>query len=49
MCIRDRRHLVLLDLGLEGVDAIRLEDVAEVFVTDNSDKIYAKLNGERCV
>ena len=43
------RHLVLLDLGLEGVDAIRLEDVAEVFVTDNSDKIYAKLNGENGV
>ena len=45
----DLRHLVLLDLGLEGVDAIRLEDVAEVFVTDNSDKIYAKLNGENGV
>ncbi len=43
------RHLVLLDLGLDGVDAIRLEDVAEVFVTDNSDKIYAKLNGENGV
>ena len=45
----DLRNLVLLDLGLEGVDAIRLEDVAEVFVTDNSDKIYAKLNGENGV
>ena len=37
----DLRHLVLLDLGLEGVDAIRLEDVAEVFVNDNCVKIYA--------
>ena len=45
----DLRNLVLLDLGLDGVDAIRLEDVAEVFVTDNSDKIYAKLNGENGV
>lgn len=45
----DLRRLVLLDLGLEGMDAIRLEDVAEVFVTDNSDKIYAKLNGENGV
>ena len=43
------QKLVLLDLGLEGVDAIRLEDVAEVFVTDNSDQIYAKLNGENGV
>ncbi len=43
------RNLVLLDLGLDGVDAIRLDDVAEVFVTDNSDKIYAKLNGENGV
>ena len=40
---------VLFDLGLDGMDAIRLKDVADVFITDNSDSIYAKLNGENGV
>lgn len=43
------RQLVLFDLGMEGVEPIRLEDVAEVFVTDNADSVYAKLNGENAV
>ena len=43
------QQLVLFDLGMEGVEPIRLEDVAEVFVTDNSREIYAKLNGENGV
>ncbi len=43
------RTLVLFDLGLEGVEPIRLEDVATVFVTDNSAEIYTKLNGENGV
>ena len=43
------QQLVLFDLGMEGVEPIRLEDVAEVFVTDNSEEIYAKLNGENGV
>ena len=43
------QQLVLFDLGMEGVEPIRLEDVAEVFVTDNSGEIYAKLNGENGV
>ena len=47
--ISTREQLVLFDLGMEGVEPIRLEDVAEVFVTDNSGEIYAKLNGENGV
>ena len=43
------QELVLFDLGMEGVEPIRLEDVAEVFVTDNEGSIYAKLNGENGV
>ena len=43
------RTLVLFDLGLEDVAPIRLEDVATVFVTDNSAEIYTKLNGENGV
>ncbi len=38
--------LVLFDLGIDGVEPIRLSDVATVFSTDNSDEIYTKLNGE---
>ena len=41
--------LILFDLGLDGMEPIRLKDVATVFVTDNSDSIYAKLNGENGV
>ena len=37
--------MVLFDLGIEGMEPIRLSDVATVFYTDNSDQIYAKLNG----
>lgn len=35
---------VLLDLGLDGVDPIKLSDVADVFVETNEDKIYTKVN-----
>ena len=38
--------MVLFDLGIEGMEPIRLSDVATVFYTDNSDEIYAKLNGD---
>lgn len=37
--------LVLLDLGLDGLDPIRLEDVADIAVEDDSDEVYARLNG----
>ena len=38
--------MVLFDLGLEGVAPITLGDVATVVVTDDSDELYTKLNGE---
>ena len=38
--------MILFDLGLEGVDPIRLGDVATVVVTDDADKLYTKLDGE---
>ena len=41
--------MILFDLGLEGMDPIRMKDVADVFLTDNADSIYAKLNGENGV
>ena len=43
------RGLLLFDLGIPGVDPIRLEDVAEVFITDNRDETYARLNGQESI
>ena len=43
------RSLLLFDLGIPGVDPIRLEDVAEVFLTDNRDETYARLNGQESI
>ena len=42
-------ELLLFDLGIDGVDPILLTDVADIVMTDNSDSIYAKLNGENGV
>ena len=39
------KDLVILDLGLEGLDPIKLSDVAEIQVTDDSSKVYAVING----
>ena len=38
--------MVLFDLGIDGMEPIRLSDVATVFYTNNSDEIYAKLDGK---
>ncbi|MDD5796260.1 MAG: efflux RND transporter permease subunit, partial [Oscillospiraceae bacterium] len=40
------KNLVLIDLGMEGINPIKVSDVADVFIVDNSDEIYAKINGE---
>ena len=37
--------LLLFDLGMEGMDPIYLSDVADIYMTDNADEIYAKING----
>lgn len=39
------KDLVILDLGLEGLDPIKLSDVAEIQVTDDSSEVYAVING----
>ena len=39
------KHLLLFDTGKDAIGPVYLEDVAEVFTTDNSDSVYAKLNG----
>ena len=39
-------NLLLFDPGIDGIDPVRLKDVAVVMLTDNRDETYAKLNGK---
>ncbi len=39
-------NLALISLGLDDIDVIRLKDVADVRVIDNSETTYARINGE---
>lgn len=45
----DLNDLVLMDLNMDGIDLIRLSDVADVEMTDNSDETYAVVNGNPAV
>ncbi len=38
-------QMPLINLNMEGVDTITLGDVADVFYVDNSDEVYANING----
>lgn len=40
-------NLLLFDMGMEDVEAIRLKDVAEVMLTDNRNESYARLDGQQ--
>ncbi|MBR0357535.1 MAG: efflux RND transporter permease subunit [Clostridia bacterium] len=42
-------NVAILSLGLEGLDVVRLVDVADVYIVDNSDTTYARINGENGV
>ncbi len=46
---QDLEDLLLLDLHMDGVDPIYLSDVADVAILDDSDTIYAKVNGNEGV
>ena len=43
--MEDMEALVILDLHMDDLDPIKLSDVADVVMTDNSDEIYATVNG----
>ena len=40
---------VLFDMGIDGISAVTLSDVAEIVYTDNSDESFASVNGSRGV
>lgn len=42
-------NILLFDMGIDGVKPIYLKDVANVFKKDNSDEVYAKINGNNGV
>lgn len=42
---QELEELILFDMGLDGLDAIRLSDVADVAVVDNASEVYACING----
>lgn len=44
--LEEMQSLMLMDPGIDGVDPICLEDVADVFVSDNAGELYAKINGK---
>ena len=43
---QELEDMVLLDLGIEGVEPVTLGDVATVVVLDNADELYTRVNGE---
>ena len=42
-------NLILMDLGIDGMDPIRLSDVATVSYSNMAEDTYAKINGENGV
>ncbi len=45
MDTEDLSELVLFDMGLKDLEPIKLSDVADVAVVDNSAEVYARING----
>lgn len=43
------KNLLLFDPNMDGIEPIRLEDVATVTLTDNRDESYARLNGQQSI
>lgn len=43
--VDDLNNLVLMDMNMDGIDPIRVSDVANVEITDNSGDNYAVING----
>ncbi len=42
---KELTSLPLFDTKIDGIGVIKLSDVADVFLADNSDELYAKVNG----
>ncbi len=42
---KELTSLPLFDTKIDGIGVIKLSDVADIFIADNSDELYAKVNG----
>ena len=47
--IEDLNNLILLDLGMDGIEPIYLCDVADLEIVDDSEDSYAKINGNPAI
>ena len=42
---KEMQSLALFDTGIDGIGVVKLSDVADVFIADDSDKVFTKING----
>lgn len=47
--VEDLENLILLDLGMDGIEPIYMRDVATVTVTNNAADSYARINGNPAI
>ena len=42
---KEMQLLALFDTGIDGIGVVKLSDVADVFIADDSDEVFTKING----
>lgn len=42
---KEMQSLALFDTGIDGIGVVKLSDVADVFIADDSDEVLTKING----
>lgn len=42
---KEMQSLTLFDTGIVGIGVVKLSDVADVFIADDSDEVFTKING----
>ena len=47
--LEELKDLVVMDLSIDGMEPIRLSDVADIVTTDNSADLFTKVNGQDAV
>ncbi|MEG2058815.1 MAG: efflux RND transporter permease subunit [Lachnospiraceae bacterium] len=47
--VEELEDLVLMDMGMDGMEPIRLKDVATIETVNNGEEVYAKVNGNSAV
>ena len=42
---KEMQSLAIFDTGIDGIGVVKLSDVADVFIADDSDEVFTKING----